>query len=166
MWYSLDYKIYYSQIFLNDLIFLRSIRVKYVKPTVHSDNSLFVYQPLSNKTAQIGPWSIASVRDQNKTNRCRQVQLRVFFANSAYFFTGYLFLCTVIFLSPFLQIQIRMPIKKIIFKLFMYTANSIYYFFSYVLILTTVNRSIFLTYIFQFITEGPSFKETYKNQEK
>ena len=42
------------QIFLNDLIFLRSIRVKYVKPTVHSDNSLFVYQPLSNKTAQIG----------------------------------------------------------------------------------------------------------------
>ena len=36
------------------MIFLRSIRVKYVKPTVHSDNSLFVYQPLSNKTAQIG----------------------------------------------------------------------------------------------------------------
>ena len=46
----------------------------------------------------------------------------------------------------------------------MYTANSIYYFFSYVLILTTVNLSIFLTYIFQFITEEPSFKETYKNQ--
>lgn len=32
---------------------MRSIRVKYVKPTVHSDNSLFVYQPLSNKSAQI-----------------------------------------------------------------------------------------------------------------
>ena len=155
---------------------MRSVRVKYVKPTVHSDNSLFVYQPLSNKSAQIvvvcnvygAPLRlINSFREGSKQNQqVQQVQLRVFFVNSAYFFIRYLFFCTVIFLSPFLQIQIRIPIKKRIFKLFMYTANSIYYFFSNVLILTTVNLSIFLTYIFQFITEGPSFKETYKNQEK
>ena len=139
-----------------------TVLVKYVKTTVLSYNN----QPLSNKSAHIGVVcnlygaplrlinSFREAGDQNKTNKYRQIQLRVCFVNSAYCFTRYSVFFTVTFSSQTLQIQIRNLIyftaetKKKIFKLFMYTAYSIYYLFSYVFILKTVNLSIFLTYIF------------------